>query len=174
MWTFGGAHSRQYFLKLLNTSPLYSSYFSDRPDSLSRFSFRNTIYSYAHKSDLKEFSVSSFLGLGQRVPHATARLSQRRYVWPSRFFSRNKKEKSKVFTVFRLRSHKKCPWYWRELVSAKLVNKRDNVENKGGETQRINTNDILFNLNKPKLHISFLYSFFIIIFCSSYDTFLKC
>ena len=111
-------------------------------DSLSRFSFRNTIYSYAHKSDLKEFSVSSFLGLGQRVPHATARLSQRRYVWPSRFFSRNKKEKSKVFTVFRLRSHKKCPWYWRELVSAKLVNKRDNVENKGGETQRINTNTI--------------------------------
>ena len=111
-------------------------------DSLSRFSFRNTIYSYAHKSDLKEFSVSSFLGLGQRVPHATARLSQRRYVWPSRFFSRNKKEKSKVFTVFRLRSHKKCPWYWRELVSAKLVNKRDNVENKGWETQRINTNTI--------------------------------
>ena len=75
------------------------------------------------------------------MPHATAWLSPGLYVWPSRFFSRNKKEKSKVFTAFRLRSHKKCPWYWRELVSVStiLANKRDNIENKEREAHKINT-----------------------------------
>ena len=59
------------------------------------------------------FSVKfSGSGTESAVCHSSAQLPPLCLTFT--FFPSKKKEKSKVFTV--LRSHKKCPWYWRELA----------------------------------------------------------